>query len=242
MAQRRGFASNVMFNVDAASTGSPVIYLWQHQNLHPMNETRNGDVIGVFCPPKLQITLNSFEAAREIVERIEDESISRDVSIRDLLISKGVSCDAFCCSNYCMFQLSRLARTGSTLRKCGMHRHQHCLLTCSACMRASARYTLYSELQRRLTDVTWQSREWDFGTRNFHVHKTYSEMVLQEFMTPLADAQLHLNWPINRIDYTSDHIFASSAHGRTTKADRVVITVPITVLQVSQQINVVQIT
>ena len=77
-----------------------------------------------------------------------------------------------------------------------------------------------------------QDAAWSFGHRNMHVKQTYSELVLQELLTPLAPAQLHLHWPVARIEHAPGRITVTSTHGRILHADRAIITVPITVLQV----------
>jgi hypothetical protein len=125
--------------------------------------------------------------------------------------------------------------------------------------------------------IALQDQLWEFGTINYHVQRTYSELVLQSLISGLSDATLRLNWPVKSIGYTShpaanvSHILRAAravstllpipclglAHvaceavsaavdmlvtqpkiaitsesGQTIEADRVVVTVPLTVLQV----------
>ena len=65
-------------------------------------------------------------------------------------------------------------------------------------------------------------------------------MVLEHFLTPLADSQLKLNWPVKRIEYprnsvratNSQRIKVTNTRGESIHADRVIVTVPLPILQV----------
>eukprot|EP00042_Codosiga_hollandica_P051306 m.628065 g.628065 ORF g.628065 m.628065 type:complete len:737 (-) comp58255_c0_seq24:90-2300(-) len=78
-----------------------------------------------------------------------------------------------------------------------------------------------------------EDENWDFGEQNFHVIRSYSELMFNYFVSRLSHCDIKLDWPVRRIafDQGSDRISVTSSRGETLVADKVVVTVPLPILQ-----------
>ncbi len=72
--------------------------------------------------------------------------------------------------------------------------------------------------------------EWNAGDDDFKFQESFSDLIEKNITDKVKDS-IQLNTPIEKIDYSSDQINITDQSGNTYNADKVIITVPITILQ-----------
>lgn len=80
-----------------------------------------------------------------------------------------------------------------------------------------------------------EERQWSSGDNDYKFKKTFFDLI-NDFIVPSIEEDIVLGMPINEIDYSGDQIVLTSNDGETYEADKVIVTVPITILQ-SQSIH-----
>ncbi|MFT4660637.1 MAG: monoamine oxidase [Patiriisocius sp.] len=75
-----------------------------------------------------------------------------------------------------------------------------------------------------------EEKHWTSGEHDYKFHKTYSDL-FTDHIVPEVVENVILNAPISKIDYSANQISASDNQGNTYRGNKVIITVPITILQ-----------
>jgi len=75
-----------------------------------------------------------------------------------------------------------------------------------------------------------EEREWSSGSKDYKFEQTYYDLVYEHLAKPIAD-KIQLNTPVLQIDYSGSKIEVRDANQQTYLADKLIITVPITILK-----------
>lgn len=75
-----------------------------------------------------------------------------------------------------------------------------------------------------------EEEDWNSGDKDYKFTETYFDLVDKEIAAQVKDNIL-LNTVVSKIDYTNDVIVITDSNNNTYTADKVIITVPITILQ-----------
>jgi monoamine oxidase len=75
-----------------------------------------------------------------------------------------------------------------------------------------------------------ESQGWNSGEDDYKFEETYFDFIDQHIARPIQDS-IHLNTVIRTIDYTGPGVKLTDTQGRTYTADKILLTVPITILQ-----------
>lgn len=75
-----------------------------------------------------------------------------------------------------------------------------------------------------------EEENWNSGEEDYKFPATFFDLIDQKIAAPIQ-AHIQLNTPIKSIDYTADIITVSDDQGNTYFADKVILTVPITILK-----------
>jgi lysine-specific histone demethylase 1B len=82
----------------------------------------------------------------------------------------------------------------------------------------------------------WNSKDeenWVSGDEDFKFAKTYFD-VIDTYIAQEVISQVQFNTPIAAIDYSSDKIILTDSGGNTYTADKVIVTVPISILKLNE--------
>lgn len=71
---------------------------------------------------------------------------------------------------------------------------------------------------------------WTSGDEDFKFRETYFDVIDSEIASKVSD-KIRLNTPVTKIDYSQTSITLTDANSNTYTADKVIVTVPITILQ-----------
>ncbi|MEM9984564.1 MAG: NAD(P)/FAD-dependent oxidoreductase [Bacteroidota bacterium] len=76
----------------------------------------------------------------------------------------------------------------------------------------------------------WEERHWSSGNQDYKFARTYFDLIYEQWATPILD-RIRLNTVISKIDYRGDEIRTVDVSGKIQFAHRVIITVPLPILQ-----------
>jgi monoamine oxidase len=75
-----------------------------------------------------------------------------------------------------------------------------------------------------------EEEEWNSGNNDFKFKESFFDLIDKNITEKIKDSIL-LNTPITKIKYSEDSIIVSDKNGKSHEGDKVIITVPITILQ-----------
>lgn len=87
-----------------------------------------------------------------------------------------------------------------------------------------------------LLSAYWNSKDeenWVSGDEDFKFQQSYFEVIEEHIAQPILD-QIILNTPVQSIDYSSDKIIVQDINNVAYSADRVIITVPMSILKLNE--------
>lgn len=73
-------------------------------------------------------------------------------------------------------------------------------------------------------------KNWDSGNKDYYLENTYFDLINEYWAKPLKP-HIQLNTVVTRIDYSQSKIKVFDKNGKSYEADKVIIAVPITILQ-----------
>lgn len=79
----------------------------------------------------------------------------------------------------------------------------------------------------------WNAKEeeyWSSGNKDYKFRESYFDLIHEQIALPILD-KIQLNTIVEQIDYEGDQIVVRDTNGQTYLADKVILTVPITILQ-----------
>lgn len=87
-----------------------------------------------------------------------------------------------------------------------------------------------------LLSAYWNSKDeenWVSGDEDFKFEKSYFEVIEEHIAQPILD-KIILNTPVQSIDYSSDKIIVRDLNNVSHVADKVIITIPISILKLNE--------
>ncbi|MGA1544690.1 MAG: flavin monoamine oxidase family protein [Saprospiraceae bacterium] len=75
-----------------------------------------------------------------------------------------------------------------------------------------------------------EEEKWNSGDEDYKFEETFFDVIDQQYAKPILD-KITTNWEVKSIDYQGDSILITDSRGNQKIADRLIITVPITILQ-----------
>lgn len=82
----------------------------------------------------------------------------------------------------------------------------------------------------------WNSKDeenWVSGDSDFKFSKTYFDFIYEQFAAPILD-HIQLNTAVSSIDYQSDQAVITDSNGSIYSADKVIVSVPISILKLNE--------
>eukprot|EP00042_Codosiga_hollandica_P051303 m.627978 g.627978 ORF g.627978 m.627978 type:complete len:745 (-) comp58255_c0_seq16:90-2324(-) len=213
LAKDTGAAHRLMFdlNADTYAKQRAHTFVYQSSAIYPLHHPPSTEIIHTL----------------KVLDQIGEVNLKHDISLREFLVSRGVS------ERGIAFAIAVEAQTCATpIDKLGV------------------------------LGLKREDENWDFGEQNFHVIRSYSELMFNYFVSRLSHCDIKLDWPVRRIAFDqssllrdfrdldcvrtgchasellhsflqtgSDRISVTSSRGETLVADKVVVTVPLPILQ-----------
>lgn len=75
-----------------------------------------------------------------------------------------------------------------------------------------------------------EEEEWSAGGKDYKFARTYFDLINEQIAQPILD-RIQLNTPVSHIDYWGDKVDVKDVNGQRYQADKVILSVPITILK-----------